>query len=85
MVCSRLDIAYVVGVVSRFLSNIRKRHWEAVKWILRYLRGTTKRCLFFGNGDLKLIGYSDANMVGDVDSRKSASRYLITFAGGAIS
>ena len=41
MVCTRPDIAHAVGVVSRFMSNPGKAHWEAVKWILRYLRGTT--------------------------------------------
>ncbi|KAJ9566889.1 hypothetical protein OSB04_002855 [Centaurea solstitialis] len=39
MVCTRPDIAYVLGVVSRFLSNPGKKHWEAVKWILKNLRG----------------------------------------------
>ena len=32
-----------------------------------------------------LMGYTDADMAGDVDSRKSTSGYLITFAGGAVS
>ena len=34
MVCTKLDIAHSVRVVSRFLSNLGKQHWEAVKWIL---------------------------------------------------
>ena len=45
MVCTRPDIAHAVGVVNRFLSNHGKEHWEAVKWTLRYLRGTSKVCL----------------------------------------
>ena len=32
-----------------------------------------------------LVGYTDSNMAGDVDSRKSTSGYLITFSGGAVS
>ena len=48
MVCTRPDIAHAVGVVSRFLENPRKEHWEAVKWILRYLRGSSDECLCFG-------------------------------------
>jgi len=32
-----------------------------------------------------LLGYTDANMAEDVNSRKSTSRYLTTFAGGAVS
>src|SRR2546425_6812648 len=47
MVCTRSDIAHAVGVVSRFLSNPGKEHWNAVKWILRYLKGTSKMCLCF--------------------------------------
>ena len=39
MVCTRPDIAHAVGVVSRFMSRPGKQHWEAVKWILRYLKG----------------------------------------------
>ena len=46
MVCTRSDIAHAVGVVSRFLENSRKEHWEAVKWILRYLRGTQMNVCF---------------------------------------
>ena len=85
MICTRPDIAYAVGVVSRFLINPRKEHWTAVKWILRYLRGTTKKCLCFGKGKPMLMGYKDADLAGDIDSRKSTSGYLTTFAGGAVS
>lgn len=41
MVCTKLDIVYVVRVISRFISNIGKQHCEAIKWILRNLRGST--------------------------------------------
>jgi len=37
MICTGLDIAYEMSVVSRFLTNLGKEHWSAVKWILRYL------------------------------------------------
>ena len=59
MVCMRLDIAHVVGVVSRFLSNPGKEHWAAMKWILRYLRSTSKTCLCFGTEKIVLV---DAQM-----------------------
>ncbi|GLU00920.1 hypothetical protein SLE2022_182550 [Rubroshorea leprosula] len=38
MVCARLDIAHEVGLVSHFLSNPRREHWNAMKWIMRYFR-----------------------------------------------
>ncbi|KAL2236675.1 UNVERIFIED_CONTAM: Retrovirus-related Pol polyprotein from transposon TNT 1-94 [Sesamum indicum] len=41
MICTRPDIAHAVGVVSHFMSNPGMMHWEAVKWILRYLRAVS--------------------------------------------
>ena len=55
MVCTRPDIAHVVGTVSRFLSNPGREHWNAVKWILRYLHGTVDMRLCFG-GDKSALG-----------------------------
>ncbi|WJZ84569.1 hypothetical protein VitviT2T_004169 [Vitis vinifera] len=85
MVCTRPNIAYAVGVVSRILSNPGRLHWEAVKWIMRYLRGTAKLKLTFGSGKLVLVGYTDSDMAGDVNNRKSTSGYLMTFSGGVVS
>eukprot|EP00253_Pinus_taeda_P022625 PITA_22625 len=85
MVCTRPDIAYSVGVVSRFLANPRKQHWQAVKWILRYLKGTSHYCLCFGHDKTVLEGFTDVDMAGDMDTRKSTTRYLYTFAGATIS
>ena len=77
MVCTRPDIAQAVSTVSRFMSNPGRPHWEAVKWILRYLRGSTNMKLCFGGGEPKLIAYSDSDLPGDVDGRKSTSGYLV--------
>ena len=85
MVCTRPDIAHAVGVVSRFLSNPGREHWNAVKWVMRYLCGTSSLSLCFGTGKPILCGYTDSDMAGDVDTRKSTSGYLVTFAGGAVS
>uniref|UniRef100_A0A2N9HLW0 Integrase catalytic domain-containing protein n=1 Tax=Fagus sylvatica TaxID=28930 RepID=A0A2N9HLW0_FAGSY len=85
MVCTWPDIAHAVGVVSRFMVNPSKEHWEAVKWIFRYLRGSSKLCLSFGSSKPVLEGYTDADMVGDLDGRKSTSGFLFTFAWGAVS
>ncbi|CAA0827424.1 Uncharacterized mitochondrial protein AtMg00810 [Striga hermonthica] len=85
MVCTKPDIAHAVGVVSRYLSNPGKDHWEAVKWILRYLRGSANKSLSFGKGNQVLEGYTDADMAGDLDSRKSTLGFVFTFAEGAVS
>ncbi|KAF5945758.1 hypothetical protein HYC85_015986 [Camellia sinensis] len=80
MVCTRPNIAHIVGVVSRFLSNPGKEHWAAIKWILRYLRGTSKVCLCFGDGKPMLDGFTDSDMAGDIDSRKSTSGNIVQVA-----
>ena len=45
MVCTRPDIEYAFGVVSRLMSYPGREHWATVKWILRYLKGTLSVCL----------------------------------------
>ncbi|GKA92256.1 putative RNA-directed DNA polymerase [Tanacetum coccineum] len=85
MVCTRPDLAHAVGVVSRFLSNPGKKHWEAVKWIFRYLRGTSKLGITFGNGKPMIVSFTDSDMAGNKDNMKSTSGYLMTFARGTVS
>ena len=71
-------------LVSSFLSNPGREHWNAVKWILRYLRGTVNMMLCFGDDKPTVVGYSDSDMAGDIGSRKSNSGYIFKFAGGAV-
>ena len=52
MVCTCPDITKAVGVVSRFMSNLGKQHWDVVKWIIRYLKGTPDFVLCFGGKTL---------------------------------
>ena len=52
MVSTLPNIAHAVGTVRRYLSNLGKSHWNVVKWILRYLRGTFKLCIRFGGLNL---------------------------------
>ena len=49
MVYTPPDITHAVGVVSRFMVKPRKDHWEVVKWIFKYLRGSSKLFLTFGD------------------------------------
>ena len=69
IVCTRPDIAHVVGVFSRYMRHPRIEHWNAVKWILRYLRGTSSKCLHFGGSTTALQGYVDSDLIGDIDIR----------------
>ena len=55
-----------------------------MKQVLRYLRGTSKLSITFVGEKLLLVGYIDADMAGNIDSRKSTSGYLVKFAGGVV-
>ena len=47
MMCTRPDICYDVGLVSRYQSNLGQKHWMTVKRILRYLKGTSDYILCY--------------------------------------
>lgn len=85
MVETRLDIAFATSVASRFAKNPSHLHTEAVKTILKYLKGTKDRGIVYGQGTLTIEGYSDSDWAGDKDSRKSTSGYIFMLNGGPVS
>ena len=85
MICTRPDIAYAVGVVNTYMSNPGKKHLEAVKGIMRYLKGTKGMRICFGSKEACVDGYTDADYAGDMDKRRSTSGYVFMFTGGAVS
>jgi len=85
MLCTRADIYFAIGLVSRYQSNPGLAHWQAVKRIFHYLRGTSDLVLCYQNGDLRLTGYTDVDWGGNLDESRSTSGYVFTLVGGAIS
>ena len=77
-----------VGYVSRFMEAPREEHLVAVKRILRYVARTkgwgVRYCAERGKEKLELVGYSNSDMVGDVDDRKSTSGMIYFLSGTAI-
>ncbi|GKD35443.1 retrovirus-related pol polyprotein from transposon TNT 1-94 [Tanacetum coccineum] len=70
MVCTRPYITYAVSIVSSYLENLGKNHWEAVKWILKYLRGTTNVGLVYGtnrSNHVDITGFIDLDYAKDPD------------------
>jgi hypothetical protein len=83
---TRPDIAFAVNLLARFSSAPTKRHWNGIKHILRYLRGTEDLGLFFKkNGDMTIIGYADAGYLSDPHKAISQTGYVFLFGGTAIS
>ncbi|XP_042000497.1 secreted RxLR effector protein 161-like [Salvia splendens] len=62
-------------------------HWQALKWIMKYLVGTQDFGLLFCTmeDEDELVGYCDADYVANVDSRKSQSAYIFKLFGTAVS
>lgn len=67
------DIAYYVGIVSRYREKPTMMHLTAAKRILRYIKGTIDFSLVYTQKSENevLIGYSDGELAGHVDDRKS--------------
>ena len=85
-VCTKPDIAFTVGVLGRYQSNPGLDQWRAAKKVMRYLQGTKDYMLMYRRIDsLEVIGYSDSNFVGCVDSRKSTSGYIFKLADRVVS
>lgn len=83
---TRPDISYAVGVLSRFNKNPGKAHWQVVKRVFRYLKGTKHYALEFSKDDsIQFNGFTDADWAGDVDDRKSTTGYVFKFQNGPIS
>jgi len=84
--CTRPDISFVVGMLGRYQSNSRLEHWKAAKKVLRYLQGTKNPMLTYRKSDhLEVMGYTNSDFVGCVDTRKSTFGYVYLLARGAIS
>jgi hypothetical protein len=84
-ICTRPDISAAVGALSQFMANPNSVHWTGVKRILRYLRGTVNHGLVYdGKGDTELVGFSDADWAGDVNTRRSTSGYAFQLGNSTI-
>jgi hypothetical protein len=85
-VCMCPDLAFVNGLLGRFESSPKIKHWKATKKALRYLQGSKHYMLTYKKThNLEVIGYSDADFVGCADSQKSTSGYVFTLTNGVIS
>jgi len=85
MICTRRDIAQAVGAVSRYMANPDREHWNTIKRILRYIKGTSDVALCYGGSEFTVRGYVDSDFAGDLEKRKSTTGYVFIIAGEAVS
>ncbi|KAH9769014.1 hypothetical protein KPL71_011831 [Citrus sinensis] len=85
MLCTKPDICFAVGMVSRYQFNPGPQYWTAVKHIIKYLKRTKNYMLVYSGDELILVGYTNSDFLSDKDFRKSTSGYVFTLGSGAIS
>ena len=81
---TRPDIAFAVGLVSRFSQDPHESHWKATKRILRYIKGTVRFGIQYTAGTPELVGFTDSDWAGSVDDRKSTSGFVYHFGSAPI-
>jgi hypothetical protein len=86
---TRPDIAFAVGQVARFVHNPGREHFQAVKRIFKYLRGTSTYGLVFarkaGQVGVVLHGHTDSDFAGDPDTHRSTYGYSLSIGHGTFS
>ena len=83
---TRPDIAYSVGVLSRYCSNPGPTHCNLVVQVFRYLSATLGLGITFNsNSENDLVGYTDSDYAGLVDGRKSTGGYIFMSSNGLLS
>ncbi|XP_074323896.1 secreted RxLR effector protein 161-like [Apium graveolens] len=67
------DLAFSVGIISRYMERPTVVHQNALKRILRYVKGTIDYGLVYsqGSGNCLLSGYSDSDLAGNIEDRRS--------------
>ena len=84
--CTRPDIAFPVNLLAKYSSALTRRHWNGIKHVLHYLRGTTDMILFYPHcSNPQLVGYADACYLSYSHKGRSQTGYLFNFGNTTIS
>ena len=82
---SRPELAYVVGVVARYMQDPHEIHWKDAKRILHYVQGTKHfRIHYVASSPLELVGFTNSNWVGDSTEKNYTSGYVFMLSHGPI-
>ncbi|GAU39523.1 hypothetical protein TSUD_222930 [Trifolium subterraneum] len=83
---TRPDIAYATQQLSQFLHKPTWTHYNAACRVVKYLKQNPGRGLLFPRAsDLQLLGFSDADWAGCVDTRRSTTGYCFFIGSSLIS
>ncbi|XP_027189353.1 secreted RxLR effector protein 161-like [Cicer arietinum] len=86
---TRPYISYSVGLISRYMDKPRTSYYMAIKRILRYIKEAIELGLLYSTklneDEAELIGFTNVDWCGDIDDRKSTTRYVFTINNSPIS
>lgn len=84
---TRPDLSFAVGVVSRHMEKPTMAHLQAVKGILRYIKGTLDHGLIYTQGEtnITITSYSDSDHAKDKDDRRSTGGMIFYVNGNMVS
>lgn len=86
MIGTRPDLAHPVGVICRFMSNPNREHWDAVRWVLRYIKGTQNyKLVYTRDASFKVKGFCDSDFAADLAKRRSITGFIFTVGGNVVS
>ncbi|GKD89634.1 hypothetical protein Tco_1365141 [Tanacetum coccineum] len=87
MVCTRQDIVHAMSVVSRYIAHPVKQHWNEVKCIFHYLKGTSfdVGLIYGGDHEYLVAGYLNSDYAADLDARRSLTGYVFTIGNSVVS
>jgi len=85
-VATRPDLAFSVNKLACFSHNPGRAHWNALKYVLAYVKGTIDYGITYkGGGSLQPHGYVDLDYAGCRDTRRSTEGNIFMVAGGPVS
>ncbi|XP_014632951.1 uncharacterized protein LOC114420517 [Glycine soja] len=86
LTATRSDIMFAVSMLSRFKRCASEMHLQAVKWIVRYVKGTVDYGVKYTHSqNFQFHGYSDSDWGGSIDDMKSTTCYCFSFGSGMFS
>jgi hypothetical protein len=86
--CTRPDLAYTMQFLSRPMLNPGREHWNALKHVLRYIKGTLDFGITYNGNNADgtlLIAYADSSFGDCQETGRSTHGYIVTMAGGLVS
>ncbi|GKD46821.1 retrovirus-related pol polyprotein from transposon TNT 1-94 [Tanacetum coccineum] len=84
LTCTRSDILFAVGLISRFMEEPTTKHLKIAKRIICYIKGIVDYGMFYSTGeDIKLVVYSDSDWARSKDDGRSTSEFLFLLGNNA--